>query len=85
MRKLQAWWIQFHRRGITLGRRRAQLAYRAYRDAKQARADARVLAHLDYRTLKDIGLESRAFALRAGVVERRRELLRWSNVRLGMY
>ena len=85
MRKLLAWWIRLHRLGIALGRRRAHLAYRAFRDARQARADVRALEHLDRRMLKDVGLESWAFALRSGIVERRREMARWSNVRLGMY
>jgi uncharacterized protein YjiS (DUF1127 family) len=48
-RLLLAWWLRMHRRGAAMGRR--------YARARRERAQARMLAQLDARTLKDIGLE----------------------------
>jgi len=55
MRKLVAWWIRMHRLGASSGLRRA---YEAFQRVQQARADREILARLDARSLRDIGLET---------------------------
>jgi uncharacterized protein YjiS (DUF1127 family) len=86
MRKLLAWWINLHRRGAVAGRRRAVALFEAIRRVQQARADRELLARLDSRTLKDIGLESWNAHLAERVhVHRERKLLRVAASRIGVY
>jgi hypothetical protein len=77
MRAVYAWWLSMHRRGARVGRRFVQ-AWREH-------AQARLLAQLDARILKDIGLEPHhGSPLAARVHEhRRREVLRTLAGRLG--
>jgi len=71
MRKLLAWWPQF---------------YEALKRAQQARADREILARLDARSLRDIGLESWDAQLSERVeVRRQRNLLRLAASRIGAY
>ena len=60
--------------------------YEAFKRAQQARADREVLARLDARSLRDIGLDSWNVAL-AERIERRRQhdLLRLAATRTGAY
>jgi len=86
MRKLLAWWINLHRRGAVAGRRRAVAVFEAIRRAQQARADRELLARLDARTLRDIGIESwNAHLADLLRVHRERELLRIAASRIGVY
>lgn len=84
MRNLMAWWLAMHRRGAVMGRRRARQAARAMMAAQQARADARLLAQLDARTLRDIGLEAWRSPLGARIELFRAESQRWTAARMGM-
>ena len=53
-----------------------RMAWQAFQDARQRRADTEALEHLDERALRDIGFETEANS--------RRESLR-SAMRFGMY
>ena len=66
--------------------RRLRQLYEAFKRAQQARADREVLARLDLRSLRDIGLDSWNAEL-AERVERRRQhdLLRLAASRIGVY
>jgi hypothetical protein len=70
-RGVLAWWITLHRYGAAAGRRFVQ--------ARRERAQAEMLASLDARTLKDIGLESYIDE------QRRRERVRLVTARIGMF
>lgn len=60
--------------------------YEALQRAQRARADREVLARLDLRTLRDIGLDSgNAHLAEREEVQRQRRLLRLAGARLGMY
>jgi hypothetical protein len=86
MRKLLASWIRLHRKGAAIGLQRARQVYDAIQRAKQARADREVLARLDSRTLRDIGLDSWNAHLAERVeVQRQRQLLRLAAAGIGMY
>lgn len=76
-RALYAWWLRMHRRGASVARRFAQ--------ARREEAQARLLAQLDSRILKDIGMEPHHGSALAERVHahRRRELLRTLASRLG--
>ena len=72
MRKLLGRWI---RKG-----------WEAIQRVQQARADREILARLDSRTLRDIGLDSQNAHLAERVeVERQYRLLRLAASRIGMY
>jgi Domain of unknown function (DUF1127) len=77
MRTLYAWWLRMHRSGARVARR--------FMQARREEAQARLLAELDSRILKDIGVEPHhGSALAERVHEhRRRELLRTLAGRLG--
>jgi hypothetical protein len=77
MRAVYAWWLRLHRRGARVARRFMQV--------RREEAQARLLARLDSRTLKDIGMEPHhGGALAERVHEhRRRELLRTLAGRVG--
>jgi hypothetical protein len=77
MRAVYAWWLRMHRRGAPVARR--------FMQARREDAQARLLAQLDSRILKDIGLEPHhGSSLAARVHEhRRREVLRTLAGRLG--
>jgi hypothetical protein len=77
MRGVCAWWLRMHRRGARVARRSMR--------ARRENAQARLLAALDARILKDIGLEPHhGSPLAARVHERRRrEVLRTLAGRLG--
>jgi uncharacterized protein YjiS (DUF1127 family) len=86
MRKMLAWWIRLHRRGAAIGLERARQVYEAIKRAHQARADREILARLDSRTLRDIGLDSWNARLAERVeVQRQHRLLRLAAARIGMY
>jgi len=86
MRKMLAWWIRLHRKGIAIGLRRARQAYEAFQRVQQARADREILARLDSRTLRDVGLDSwNAHLAERMEVQRQRQLLRLAAARIGMY
>lgn len=71
MSKTSAWWRR---------------VYEAFQRAQQARADREVLARLDARALRDIGLDSWNVHLAERVeVERERRLLRLAAGRLGTF
>jgi hypothetical protein len=76
-RTAYAWWLRIHRRGASVARRFAQ--------ARREEAAARLLAQLDSRMLKDIGMEPHHGSALAERVHahRRRELLRSLAGRLG--
>jgi uncharacterized protein YjiS (DUF1127 family) len=60
--------------------------YEAIQRAQKARADREVLARLDARTLRDIGLQSwNAELVGRTEAERQRRLLRLAAARLGTY
>jgi hypothetical protein len=69
-RALYAWWLRMHRRGGHITRRFVQ--------ARREAAAARMLAQLDTRILKDIGMEPHHGSALAERVHahRRREILR---------
>lgn len=73
-----AWWLRTHRRGAAIARR--------FLEARRENAQARLLAQLDARTLKDIGLEAHHGSALAERIDarRRRELLRTFAGRLGL-
>jgi len=57
-----------------------------FQRAKQARADREILARLNSRTLRDIGLESwNAHLTERAEVQRQRHLLRLAAARIGAY
>ena len=86
MRRLLAWWIRLHRKGAAIGLQRARQVYEAIQRAQQARADREILARLDSRTLRDIGLDSWNAHLAERVeVQRQVRLLRLAAARIGMY
>ena len=86
MRKMLAWWIRLHRKGAAIGLQRARQVYEAIQRAQRARADREILARLDSRTLRDIGLDSWNVHLAERVeVQRQRQLLRLAATRVGMY
>lgn len=86
MRKLLAWWIRLHRMGAAIGLQRARQVYEALQRANQARADREILARLDSRTLRDIGLQSwNAELADRFEMERQRRLLRLAAARIGVY
>ena len=86
MRRMLAWWISLHRKGMAIGLQRARQVYEAFRHAQQARADREVLARLDARTLRDIGLDSWNAHLAERVdVQRQRQLRRLTAERMGTY
>jgi predicted lipid-binding transport protein (Tim44 family) len=86
MRKLLAEWIRLHRKGAAIGLQRAPQVYEAIQRAYQARADREILARLDARTLRDIGLDSWNASLVERVeVRRQQQLLRLAAARIGMY
>jgi len=86
MRKMLAWWIRLHRRGAAIALPRARQLYQAFQRAQQARADREILARLDSRTLRDIGLDSWNARLAERVeVQRQQRLLRLAAARIGMY
>lgn len=76
-RALYAWWLRMHRSGARVARR--------FMQARREEAQARLLAQLDSRTLKDIGMEPHHGSALAERVHahRRRELLRTLAGRLG--
>jgi Domain of unknown function (DUF1127) len=77
MRSVYARWLRLHRSGARVARR--------FMQARREDAQARLLAQLDSRTLKDIGMEpyhGSSLAERVHV-HRRRELLRTLAGRLG--
>lgn len=60
--------------------------YAAMRHAQQARADREILARLDSRTMRDIGLDSWNAHLAERVdLQRQHRLLRLAAARIGMY
>jgi hypothetical protein len=77
MRAAYAGWLRMHRRGARVARR--------FMEARREDAQARLLAQLDSRILKDIGLEPHHGSSLAERVHehRRRELLRTLAGRLG--
>ena len=77
MRAAYAWWLRMHRTGARVARR--------YLQARREEAQARLLAQLDSRMLKDIGMEPHHGGALAERVHahRRRELLRTLAGRLG--
>lgn len=77
MRAAYAWWLRMHRRGARVARR--------YMQARREEAQARLLAQLDSRILKDIGMEPHHGSSLAERVHehRRREVLRTLASRLG--
>jgi hypothetical protein len=77
MRGAYAWWLRMHRRGARVARR--------YIQARREEAAARMLAQLDTRILKDIGMEPHHGSALAERVHahRRREILRILAGRLG--
>ena len=86
MRKLLASWIRLHRRGAAIGLQRARQVYEALRRARQERADREILARLDARSLRDIGLDSWNARLAERVeIRRQQQLLRLAASRIGMY
>ena len=86
MRKLLAWWIRLHRKGAAIGLQRARQVYEAFRRANQARVDREVLARLDARTLRDIGLQSWNAELAQRMdSQKQRHLLRQAAARIGVY
>lgn len=86
MRKMLAWWIHLHRRGAAIGLERARQVYEAIRHAQQARADREILARLDSRTLRDIGIDSWNVHLAERVeVHRQHRLRRLAAARIGIY
>ncbi len=85
MRRLLAWWIRMHRRGVAIGMERARRFYEALQRANQARADHEILARLDRHTLRDIGLDSWDPHLAARLEERRRLLVRMAAARIGSF
>ena len=86
MRRMLAWWIRLHRKGMAIGLQRARQVYEAIQRVQQARADREILARLDSRTLRDIGLDSWNAHLAERVdVQRQRQLLRLAATRVGMY
>lgn len=86
MRKLLAWWIRQHRSGAAIGLQRARQVYEAIQRASQARADREILARLDARTLRDIGLQSWNAELADRLeAERQHRLLRLAAARIGVY
>ena len=83
MRNLLAWWIRLHRRGAFIGLQRAVAAVQR---ARQERIDREVLARLDARTLRDIGLESWNGMLAERLqAYRQRQWLRLAAARIGAY
>lgn len=83
MRRLAAWWIRMHRSGAASGLRRG---YEALQRVQQARADREVLARLDLRTLKDIGIEAADSELAAQVHALRHEVrVRLVAARIGAF
>jgi hypothetical protein len=76
-RALYAWWLRMHRSEARVARR--------FMQARREEAQARLLAQLDSRTLKDIGMEPHHGSALAERVHahRRRELLRTLASRLG--
>ena len=86
MRNMLAWWIRLHRRGAAIALPHARQVYEAIRRAQQARADREILARLDSRTLRDIGLDSWNAHLAERVeVQRQHRLLRLAAARIRMY
>jgi hypothetical protein len=86
MRKLLARWIRLHRKGAAAGLQHARQVYEAMKRAQQARADREILARLDARSLRDIGLDSWNAQLSEGVeLRRQRDLLRIAASRIGAY
>ena len=86
MRKLLAWWIRLHRKGAAAGLQQARQVYAAMKRAQQARADREILARLDARSLRDIGLDSWNAQLSERVeLRRQRDLLRVAASRIGAY
>ena len=86
MRKILAWWISLQRKGAAFGANRAREVYEAIQRAQQARAEREILARLDSRTLRDIGIESWSAQLIERVeVRRQHRLLRLAASRLGVY
>jgi uncharacterized protein YjiS (DUF1127 family) len=86
MRKMLAWWIWLHRKGAAIAAPRARQFYEAIKRAQQARADREILARLDSRTLRDIGLDSWNAHLAERVeVQRQRQLRRLTAERMGTY
>jgi len=78
MRKMLAWWIRLHRKGAAI--------YEAIQHAQRAHADREVLARLDSRTLRDIGLDSWNVHLAERVeAQRQRQLRRLAAARIGTY
>lgn len=70
MRRLLAWWLR---------------VYRAFQLAQKARAEREVLARLDARALRDIGLQSwNAELADRAETERQRRLLRLAASRIGV-
>lgn len=71
MRNRLTWWRQ---------------VYEAFQRAQRARADREILARLDLRMLRDIGLDSgNAYLAEREEVRRQRRLLRLAEARLGTY
>jgi hypothetical protein len=86
MRKMLAWWISLHRKGAAFGAHCAREIYQAIQRAQQARAEREILARLDSRTLRDIGLDSWNTQLSERVdLRRQRDLLRLAASRIGAY
>ncbi|HXU42988.1 MAG TPA: DUF1127 domain-containing protein [Burkholderiales bacterium] len=86
MRNMLAWWIRLHRRGAAMALPRARQVYEAVKRAHQARADREILARLDSRTLRDIGIDSWNTHLAERVeLQRQQRLLRLAAARIGMY
>ena len=86
MRKVLAWWLRLHRQGAAFGLRRARGIYEAIERSRQARIDRDILARLDARTLRDIGLQSwNAEVGQRLEAERQRRLLRLAAARIGAY
>ena len=86
MRQMLAWWIRLHRKGAAIAVPRAREVFEAIRRIQQARADREILARLDSRTLRDIGLDSwNAYLAERVEVQRQRQLLRLAAARIGMY
>ena len=86
MRNMLAWWIRLQRRGAAIGLQRARQVYEAMERSRQARVDREILARLDSRTLRDIGLASWNAHLAERVeAQRQRQLLRLAAARIGLF
>jgi uncharacterized protein YjiS (DUF1127 family) len=78
MGKMLAWWIRLQGKGAAI--------YEAIQHAQRARADREVLARLDSRSLRDIGLDSwNVHLAERAEAQRQLQLRRLAAARIGTY